>query len=241
MDNEKYFRTLTDELMSLKDRVRNFVQHWPTDGEWKESILRTVLRRHLPQTIGVGKGFVVTPQKQTSQIDILLYDTSKPILYQEGDLVIISPDAAMGAIEVKTKFNKTMLKESLDKLSSVAEIIHQGFQPNKFFGLFVYEGIINEPDMPLLLLKEAVHSKDRRTINCISIGGKYFVRFWSCDPANRQRLVNRWHAYGIDNKAPAYFIHNVIEHLCPQSVLQFNYLWFPESGKEIHRVSHIER
>src|SRR3990172_956635 len=124
MNNDKYFQSLTLELNSLKDRVRNFIgdHHWLTDGEWKESVLRTVLRRHLPQSIGLGKGFVLKQNGEPStQIDILLYDVSKPILYREGDLVIVSPDAAIGAIEVKTKLRNAEIGEAFNKLADIAE------------------------------------------------------------------------------------------------------------------------
>ena len=49
-DYSAYHRSLTEELYSLKDRIRNLVSHWPTDGEHKEVALRSVLRRHLPQS-----------------------------------------------------------------------------------------------------------------------------------------------------------------------------------------------
>lgn len=60
-DLEAYHRSIANELQSLKDRVRNLVRHWPTDGEYKEVALRNVLRRHLPETLHVGRGFIVTP------------------------------------------------------------------------------------------------------------------------------------------------------------------------------------
>jgi hypothetical protein len=55
-----FHRSLCDELKAIKDRVRNLIQHWPTDGAFKESALRSVLRRHLPESVYIGTGFVVT-------------------------------------------------------------------------------------------------------------------------------------------------------------------------------------
>jgi hypothetical protein len=83
MDIENYFKNLTTELESLKDRVRLYIgdAHWQSDGEWKESVIRTILKRHLPKNIGVGSGFIVNVEQTTTQIDILLYDNSKPILF----------------------------------------------------------------------------------------------------------------------------------------------------------------
>jgi hypothetical protein len=51
MDIRAHFASLTQELEALRDRVRNLSvedPHWPTDGEWKESVLRAVLKSYLP-------------------------------------------------------------------------------------------------------------------------------------------------------------------------------------------------
>ena len=55
MDNEVYFRSMTDEINGVKNRVRDWLgKQWPSDGAWKESVLRAILRRHLPETVGIG-------------------------------------------------------------------------------------------------------------------------------------------------------------------------------------------
>lgn|GEM_PF-6627972 len=60
MSNIKaYHESVTDELDAIKNRIRNLVTHWATDGEWKEAALRSVLRRHLPSSVFVGRGFVM--------------------------------------------------------------------------------------------------------------------------------------------------------------------------------------
>ena len=60
MNLENYFRSLGNEVEALKNRVRDLKDstQWLTDGEWKESVLRNVLRRNLPESVGVGNGFV---------------------------------------------------------------------------------------------------------------------------------------------------------------------------------------
>lgn len=82
MNPADYYRSVTLELDALKSRVRNLIAdgHWPTDGEWKESVLRTVLRRHMPSTTGVGRGFIISQAGASTQIDVLLYDTGRPVL-----------------------------------------------------------------------------------------------------------------------------------------------------------------
>lgn len=78
MNVENYFRSLSHECETLKNRVRYFVEdsHWPSDGEWKESVLRSMLKRSAPESVTVGRGFVVHEDGCSTQIDILIYDNS---------------------------------------------------------------------------------------------------------------------------------------------------------------------
>ena len=73
-DYLKYQKSISDELISIKDRVRNFIDnhHWGEDGRYKEIILSHVLRHHLPKGVSVGTGFVVNNTEITKQIDIIV-------------------------------------------------------------------------------------------------------------------------------------------------------------------------
>ncbi|MBN2845549.1 MAG: hypothetical protein JXQ25_06135 [Deltaproteobacteria bacterium] len=242
MDIENYFKNLTTELESLKDRVRLYIEdaHWQSDGEWKESVLRTVLKRHLPQNIGVGRGFIVNVEYASTQIDILLYDNSKPILFQDGDFVIITPDTAKGVIEVKTKlWQQGDLRNAINKISEIAQFINStnAYGKDQFFGLFSYEDAEFNTDSVLGILQECVNGQRQRIVNCISIGSNYFVRFW---PNRLFGQFPKWHSYQLENKAPAYFIHNVIDHLYPKWTSDNNDVWYPENGKENYQIGEID-
>ena len=60
MNIENYFKSVTLEIEALKNRVRDFIDdsHWQTDGEWKESVLRSILSRNIPENIKIGRGNV---------------------------------------------------------------------------------------------------------------------------------------------------------------------------------------
>lgn len=245
MDIEKYFINLTNELSALKDRVRHYIEeaHWLSDGEWKESVIRTILKRHLPSDIGVGRGFIVKTDQASTQVDILLYDKTKPVLFQDGDFIIITSDTVRGVIEVKTKFHqRTDFKNALNKLSQLNQFLNPtaSYDSKRFWGLFSYENPSFTIETVLEDLKECVNGQHQRTINCISLGENYFVRFWPTEP-NTPGLVNymRWHSYNLQNKAPAYFIHNVVDHLCPQWTSANNDIWYPENGKENYKIADI--
>ncbi|MGD0275836.1 MAG: DUF6602 domain-containing protein [Syntrophales bacterium] len=245
MNVEEYFKDLTNELSSLKDRVRHYIdqEHWLSDGEWKESVIRTILRRHLPSNIGVGRGFILNIERASTQIDVLLYDKLKPILFQDGDFIIITPDVARGVIEIKTKiWNKRDLRKALNKLCDISQFVQPTipFNEKRFFGLFAYELSTSVKNSVLDILHDCVNTQHQRIINCISLGNDFFVRYWQYAPissVNDKYYNQKWHSYHLKNKAPAYFIHNVVDHLCPQWASDNNDIWYPEQGKESYKIS----
>lgn len=44
----EYQKSISNELLSIKDRVRNFIDdhHWGEDGRYKEIILSHIVRQH---------------------------------------------------------------------------------------------------------------------------------------------------------------------------------------------------
>jgi hypothetical protein len=241
MDELEYFRSITLELQALKNRVRHFIRdkHWLTDGEWKESALRAVLRRHLPQSIGVGTGFVITQDGPSSQIDILLYDQTRPLLYQDGDLVIITPDLCLGVIEVKTQMNAKKLRSAIRKLAYCRSYVSRPEQCRPFVGLFSFEHPGQDFQSLLDELKMAAAGSSDRVLNCVSLGTSLFARYWRFAPETPRRLPKIFRAYNLRDMAPAYFVHNVIEALCERSVLDNNHIWYPAEGKEAYTLGQV--
>lgn len=239
IDHAQYFEALTAEVYSLKDRIRNFIKdsHWLTDGEWKESVLRSILRRHLPITIGVGRGFIVGPRERSSQIDILIYRRTHPVLYQDGDLVFVAPDAVMGIIEVKTTLETPEV--DLDKVVKNFEVLEHSRRagqsvelPFPFCGLFYYGGPANCARRILTELDEAAMRNNSQIVHLLNVGKSLFIQHSDGisegvhNAVTPRRVDNRWRAYGVINQGPGYFINAVICRLCPSN---FPELWFPLS------------
>jgi hypothetical protein len=240
-DDFDHFRSITLEFQALKNRVRHFIRnrHWLTDGEWKESVLRAVLRRHLPQNIGVGKGFVITKDGPSSQIDILLFDRTKPLLYQDGDLVIVTPDLCLGIIEVKTCLTGIKLRKAINKLAKCRYYVSRTAQCSPFVGLFSFDH--DGEDFQALLdnIKTAATGSHRRVLNCVSLGTSLFARYWFDVPERPDFQADIVRAYRLQDLAPAYFVHNVIEALCNRSVRENNHIWYPAQGKEAYTLGQI--
>lgn len=238
MDAADYYRSLSQELDALKSRVRHLIQnnHWQTDGEWKESVLRAVLRRHLPHTVGVGRGFVIGPRAPSSQIDVLLYDTSFPLLHQDGDLVFVTADAVRAIIEVKATLRRNNAREALSKLADNANLLPDGAK-RVFLGLFAFEEDLGATGTDFLFnaLREVAEGQRRRAVNHVCVGRSRFVRFWGNDPYTNGRL-DKWYAYDVEQMSFGYFIFNALEKAAGDSVKRNLWAWFPREGKEMHRV-----
>jgi len=240
MKIEDYFKSLTSELEALKNRVRNFIEdaHWLTDGEWKESVLRSILRRHLPQNVEVGRGFVISPTYTSNQIDVLLYSKEKPILFKDGDLVFITHDALIGMIEVKTSVNNSIFKQAVDKLAADASQLLSSSRRTKILGIFAYENKGVTSESALRALQKAAKNSPKGVIDLCCLGMDFFIKWWNLDPTGR-RLANRWHSYQLKSIAPAYFIHNIIEFISPETVEQNIGVWFPLDGKESYKEMEL--
>lgn len=241
MNIPRYMQSLTQELMSTKNRVRDFIDdaHWLTDGEWKESVLRNILRRHLPKTYEVGRGFVICGAQASKQIDILIYRTDTPVLFRDGDLVFLTPDAVVGIIEVKSALNGTQAAAAIDVLAKQVRLIRCKGRYSFFSSLFSYDASASD-DMLLSAAKDAAQGDSNVALSFASLGESSFLRFWTEDPEHPQLPVRRWHSYRLDHMAPGYFLHNIIERISPRSVSLNPLSWFPENSKEAYKTGQEE-
>jgi len=248
MDIPAHYRSLTAELESLKDRVRNFIddRHWLTDGEWKESVLRSMISQRLPATVKIGHGFVITERGPTTQCDILLYRADCPILFREGDLVFITPDAVLAVIEVKSKTTTHVLKDALSKLAEIgAQLGRHG--ENCCLGLFSYETSIRDHEKILNALED--HCQHRsQIVNLLSLGCSIFTRYWEYSPFGGNDHYEQWHSYKLKNMSAGYFVTNVLDAVSSESIDKFSNLWFPDAhqnkefqveGKRAHAAALV--
>ncbi|SHM75765.1 DUF6602 domain-containing protein [Chitinophaga sp. CF418] len=145
----EYHKTTSKELLALTNKVRNLINHWGEDGRYKEAVLKNVIRRFLPEKFTIANGFVI---KQTEnrgehlssrQIDLIIYDDASPVLFKEGDFVILTPDAVRGIIEIKANLQNQGVRDILLQANENGQFIFSGKEDKsqKFFnGIFSYEG-----------------------------------------------------------------------------------------------------
>ncbi|MDR7925815.1 hypothetical protein RIE95_02190 [Acidithiobacillus thiooxidans] len=217
--------------------------HWPTDGEWKESVLRSMLRRSAPESVTVGRGFVVHLDKCSTQIDVLIYDNSMPILYRDGDLVFVTPSACRGIVEVKSNTDMGNFRAAAKKLSDNAEFIRsRSFDFHLFVGFFSFD-VRTENCRPFLnALNDAAEGQDTRLIDHVILGSNKLIKYWSSDPSNpgASPRYNQWHLYNLNRMAPGYFIHNLLLSVSKKLDAQREETWFPINSKEAHiEAQHV--
>ena len=189
--NIMYQQSISAEFEAIKDRVRYFIDdhHWGEDGRYKEVILTNFLRKILPDSVGVGTGFVKNSDNDlTYQIDILIYKKSNPKLFSEGDFVILMPESVLGIIEVKTNANHNTLTKR--QISSGEELLNSTIDKSHFNGRIIgkneiFNGIFSyDTDYKFSRsFRNSWLSKRLKLqngyLNHICFGQNYFMRYWS--------------------------------------------------------------
>jgi hypothetical protein len=200
----------------------------------------TSLRRHLPKSVEIGRGFIVAQHGVSRQIDVLIYSADAPVLFKDGDLVFVTADAVLGIIEVKTSLPSIhKLRAAARQLIANAQWASRGAENVKFFGLFAYDSAITA-EAALKVLGAVAAGDPGRVIDLCCLGEKDFVRWSKIDRHNPVSQHGIWRAYQrLEGKAYGYFLHNVIQLLAPKSVGKNLAVWFPPEGKDEALVGEL--
>jgi hypothetical protein len=245
MDILEQYRSLALEFKGVKNRVLNLIgdAHWLSDGEWKESILRSTLRDSLPRDMNIGRGFVSTLDVLSNQIDVLISPSSTPALFRDGDFTVVSPSGLLGALEVKTTATAANFTEAVRNLIGLAELVGIRFtrtnpQRHRFYGFFAYNSKLSINTALEILQREAHHNSDF-AIDFICLGPRIFIR-WFGGGEVRRADEEEWRAYHFpDDWAFDYFLHNVIEATCPHMGEEDRGIWYPVERKEGYQVAQL--
>jgi hypothetical protein len=122
---ETYYSLVSDELLNKLSQVKQFIKkHNPTIGLLTEVILREFLKDYLPKSVSVEQGFIMSASGEVSkQCDILIYDSFHfAPFYKVNDVVIVSEQAVIAVIEVKTTLNKQIFKDVVAYFKNISTI-----------------------------------------------------------------------------------------------------------------------
>lgn len=244
MDIQEYFKSLSSECATLKDRVRMLIEgnHWPTDGEWKESVLRNMIRRSSPENLTIGRGFVVDHDRCSTQIDVLVYDNSFPVIYRESDLVFVTPSSCRAIIEVKSKQTASQFNEAAERLANDAEFIRsRNFNRPLFTGLFSYEISTNNKTLYLNALQSVSKDNELRIIDHAALGESEFIKYWDTNPNDRVNTqYKHWHLYHLEKMSFGYFIHNLLAEAANNLTADGISALFPTQTKEMSLLATLK-
>lgn len=117
---------------------RKGAAHSGEDGRYVETLIREYLKRYLPKDLEVLTGFIMRPAVKTglnnkirkeeqddnsTQLDILIYDSAKyPMFQRFGDSVIVPPEGVIGVISVKKKLRDTDIEHEIIALKKVSKL-----------------------------------------------------------------------------------------------------------------------
>lgn len=189
----EYQKSVAAEFKAYEKRVRYLIDdaHWGEEGRYKEIILMNYLKRVLPKNLSVGTGFVRNKTEITSQIDIIIYDNSFPVLFSEGDFVVATPENVIGIVEVKTNIEPHELCTIMEKANKNGSIISGSSDVLIFNGVFsfnsfnssnMYISHLENYDFTQLLRKghwnQIIPPALSYCVNHISLGERYFLKLW---------------------------------------------------------------
>ncbi|HEY4196085.1 MAG TPA: DUF6602 domain-containing protein [Mucilaginibacter sp.] len=113
-----YLGTIAEELKIKSAKISLLVSHGQTVGNYREVILRDLIKQHLPAKFAVATGFV---QGFARQLDIIIYDCQNYApAFKEGDLVVVKQEAVRAIIEVKTTLTSRTLFEALEMFHHIS-------------------------------------------------------------------------------------------------------------------------
>ena len=254
----RFQESITRELDITKDRVRDLIgnANWGEEGRYKEAILSKIISQFLPTNLKIGTGFILAnndyingrDSRISHQLDIIIYEDKTPVIFREGDFVILTENAVRAVIEVKANiinysrdndnsFNKII--EKLNGLRDFESFVDNGVHRKKFIGIFSfgYNGDFNANR-----IAEALRTS-RGLVNHISLGPNKFIRFWE-NPDGLIPPVPRnspcYIKYNLENLSFSYFISNLLHIVSDENPVDRYWFSFPIEGtKEIYREESI--
>lgn len=123
----RYTRSHIDSFNAARDRIFHLLgprqQH--ASGSYREGLIKDFFRSLLPTAVSVDSGFIYAFDMipTSAQLDVIIWYSEKHApVYRGRDFVIVSPEAAISVISVKSNLHNRDLQQGLENLLSVTPI-----------------------------------------------------------------------------------------------------------------------
>jgi hypothetical protein len=234
VNTKRLFISISQELNSASTRMTSLIgnSHQPTNGAWKESMLKAVLRRHIPRKYSVDTGFIVSVDGQSTQMDIIIGNEDSACLFRDGEVVIAGPDHVAAIVEIKSTLSASAFANDFTKLRDNLLLVRMSPElagRRKSIGsLYYYENDNCTEETLIRNLRDALapcSTRNEDLPDVICIGNDYFMKRWP----------GEYGLYNVRELAPAFLIMNMAVMLS-STTSTFNASdWFPD--KEPCRIA----
>lgn len=237
------FQILIDlEINAMHHHIRSLIDNKckvELEGD-KAGILKAILCKFLPKNISIGTGVIYTLDNVNSNnIDIIIYDNTKPSTLIHGDYIIVPIMNVIGIVKVK---DGIVAQRHIDWIirdfnCSISPFISKTNPKNIFLGIFIFK---LEEDIDVNQMKETI-SETCNSPNHISLGPNYFIKYWKKNDLslpnppieNKENDINI--IYKTQDLSFSYFIRNLINMVCAE-VGEKDWCSFPfEEGEKANR------
>lgn len=232
----EFHKSIWLELSVICERVRFLVRHAPEDWRYKEAILMNVIKKFLPKTVSIWTWFVVSwwlsredPHNASNQIDIIIYDNSFPVLFAEGDFIIVTPDSVRAIIEVKSDVKNAWIWTTIQKSNENGLFIANNCKGPVLWiynWIFSYKGEFIDYGSLKSTIREKTNSvyddmKCKYLINHISFNEHLFLKYWNENHTRR----NKFALYQLQELSFSFFISNLLDYLTKHYIGQQNLMY----------------
>jgi len=241
-DLVKYHKIITQEIVLLKDKLKCLTNHPAENGRIREIILLNIIRKHLPQKYSIGPGFIIKQIAErgkcitSTQVDLMVYDNSYPIMFKEGDFTIITNDAVRAIIEVKTALNRTSFSEAYNKANEMGRFILEN-TPNIHRSFSLFNGIFYFNNSRVTYQEELIqreiqnaHNETNRNeqfpyfcVNHICLSSNVMYKYWMINNQGTKHKL-----YQLEDLAYSFFISNLLNYLEDRTIADNKFLWYPD-------------
>ncbi len=238
----EYHKTINKEICLLKNKLKFLTKHSLANGNYREIILSNTIKKHLPLKYSIGTGFIVKQCETrgnhdvSTQVDLMVYDNSYPVLFREGDFSIITTDAVRAIIEVKTEFCCANFEDEYKKALRMGKFVLSDRDlvaiPNPFFnGIFYFNNKVssNSEDIikEIIMSEHGTLDKNSLThlacLNHISFSKSFFYKYWpNNNPGYKHKL------YELKDLSYSFFISNLLSFLERKTMKDNSYIWYPQ-------------
>lgn len=195
-----YFIEVAKTFTSQLNQIKGFITHPGTKGLWAERLLSNFLRDYVHERFHgrftVSTGFICVDKDTVSpQIDILIHEASRydPLL-QLDDIVVVRPESAVSAIEVKTKLDKKQFFSTLDSMKTIKEMVgNTSSSPPANLckcDLFCF-GSVLEKTVKKYIRQCPPEKKGYALDGIHCIGNKQFSIIWGIESGSSSRLLRK--------------------------------------------------